>query len=507
MRTAMTSPEQPIPSSGPSVFRGALQGTVVYSIPLIGQRIASILLYSIATRVLTTADFGMLSLLEQVSAVLSLLLCGQFAASLGYFYFHEHWQNEREYVVGTVTAGALLLGSAAGLVCWILSGPLARDVFRSSAALHYLPIVFICMPLSFVTEALLAWLRVADRQAVYATTNLVRLGLTVAGIGILVGVFRYHVMGYLVTTLVSLVVLTALLTGYLFRHMRPRWSFPLFVRMLRFSMPIGVSMIAMFVINFGDQFVLAHYRSLGEVGLYGFAYRIGMIISVAYGSLHTYWSAQVYQIVRRRDSEIVFARLFTYTILLLSSVGLVLVLGTKPGFQVLFAKSFQAAVPLVPVLVAANGIRAAGEFLRCRFLAAGKPSYEAYCDWGAMAICVALYFLLIPRYGMWGGAIATLLTFVAMGIASVVWTWRMDRYRVEGARLLKLGIVVTVIVAVYYAVPVSSLPAQIAWSAFLLALFPAGLWALGFPTDDEWRFLGSLLRKVSGGRLPAAGTP
>src|SRR5579872_3672105 len=259
MRTAMTSPEQPIPSSGPSVFRGALQGTVVYSIPLIGQRIASILLYSIATRVLTTADFGMLSLLEQVSAVLSLLLCGQFAASLGYFYFHEHWQNEREYVVGTVTAGALLLGSAAGLVCWILSGPLARDVFRSSAALHYLPIVFICMPLSFVTEALLAWLRVADRQAVYATTNLVRLGLTVAGIGILVGVFRYHVMGYLVTTLVSLVVLTALLTGYLFRHMRPRWSFPLFVRMLRFSMPIGVSMIAMFVINFGDQFVLAHY--------------------------------------------------------------------------------------------------------------------------------------------------------------------------------------------------------------------------------------------------------
>ena len=499
------STAQAVPSSGRSVFQKALQGTVIYSIPLVGQRIASIFLLSIVTRVLTTEDFGMLSLLEQVSAVLSMLLGGHFAASIGYFYFHEHWKEDRNRVVGTATGGALLLGSIAALICWPLAGILARHVFRSNDALRYLPIVFACMPLIFLTEALLSWLRVADRQMAYASASLVRLVLTVIGISVLVGVFRFHVMGYLITTFTCLVVLAAVLGMYLFRFVQPQWSSVLFRRMLLFSLPIGVSMIAMFFINFGDQFVLRQYRSLSDVGIYSLAYRIGMIVSVAYSSFHSYWSAQVYQIVRRDDSDRLFARLFTYAVLLLSSAGLVLVLGARPGLRVLVAPAFQVAAPLIPVLVAANSIRALGEFLRCLFLAAGKPSYEAYCDWGGMAVCGTLYFLLIPRYGMWGGALATLVTFVVMGIASVIWTYKMKPYRVEGIRLLKLGSVLAVILVLYYAVPVSSLPAQIAWSAILLVMFPVGLCALRFPNAGEWEFVHIGLRKITRGRLGVSG--
>ena len=74
----------------------------------------------------------------------------------------------------------------------------------------------------------------------------------------------------------------------------------------------------------------------------------------------------------------------------------------------------------------------------------------------------------------------------------------MNSYRVEGVRLLKMGSVLVVIVAIYYAVPVSSLPRQIAWSALLLALFPAGLWALRFPTPGEWQGLRSAVQRIAG---------
>ena len=130
----------------------------------------------------------------------------------------------------------------------------------------------------------------------------------------------------------------------------------------------------MFVINFGDQFVLRQYRSLDEVGIYSLAYRIGMIVSIAYGSLAMYWSAQVYRVMRMQDAETVFARLFTYAILLLSSVTLVLVLCCKPGLRVLVAADFRAATPLIPVIAVANAIRGVGEFLRCRFLAQAGPA-------------------------------------------------------------------------------------------------------------------------------------
>ena len=498
MSTAQT------PSSGRSVFTGALQGTVLYSIPLLGQRLASILLLSIVTRVLTRDDFGMLSLIDQVTIVVTLLLCGNFSSSLGYFYFRENSEIGRARVIGTTLLGALLLGSLAAVICWPAMGMLARYVFRSPDALRYLPIALITMPFSFGVEALSGWLRVEDRQAAFAKISLLRIALTVAGIVVLVGVLRMRVMAYLSTALYTTVVVAAVMTVYLFRTLRPRLSVDLFVRMFYFSVPIGLSMVAMFIINFGDQFVLRHYRSLAEVGIYALAYRIGMMVAVAYSSFQAYWSAQVYQILQREDADIVFARLFTYVVLVLSLLTLVLTLGAAPGMRILVAADFRVATPLIPVIAAANAIRNAGEFLRYRFLAAGRPGYKTYCDWAGLAVCLVLYFLLIPRYGMWGGAIATMGTFVAMGVISVVTTYWMSPYRVEGARLLKLGGVLALIMILYYAVPVSSLTLQIGWSAALLALFPAGLWALRFPTPGEREIMRSAVQRIAGWRYGAS---
>jgi len=44
---------------GRAVFRRALQGTGIYFIPLLAQRIVGIVLLPIYSRVLTTADYGM----------------------------------------------------------------------------------------------------------------------------------------------------------------------------------------------------------------------------------------------------------------------------------------------------------------------------------------------------------------------------------------------------------------------------------------------------------------
>jgi len=495
----MPSASAPRPSPR-SVFKDALQGTILYSIPLVGQRVASIFLLSIVTRVLTRDDFGMLSLLEQVGSVLSILLCGSFSSALGYFYFEKNLEQRRGQVVGSAIFGSFLLGGVAGLIGWSAMGLLARDVFRSNEALRYLPIVFLTLPFDFGREALFGWLRVEDWQAAYAKISLLRIAITVAGIAVLVGVLKMRVLAYLSTTFAAQVVVVAIMGAYLFRKMHPGISFDLFVRMFRFSVPMGLSLIAAFVMNFGDQFVLRHYHSLGEVGIYALAYRIGMLVAVAFSSFQTYWAAQVYQILQRRDADEVFARLFTYAILLASSVTLVLTLASRPGLRILVAPDFWAAAPLIPVIAAANGIRVVAEFLRLRFWAAGRPGYKTWCDWVGMVVCLALYFLLIPRYGMWGGAIATLATFIVLGVISVVSTYRMKPYPVEGSRLLKLGSVVTTILALYYAVPFSSLTLQIIWAAALSLLFPTALWALRFPTTGEWQALRSALHKITRGR-------
>ena len=484
-------------SSSRSVFKGAFQGTAIYSIPLLGQRVASICILAIVTRVLTTADFGMVSLLEQVSSVLSILLCGTFSSALGYFYYQSDSQAERNKAVGTSTGGALLLGVLAAAICWPAMGYFARHLFRSEEAMRYLPFVFLCLPASFVAEALMGWLRVEDRQIAFALLSLLRVCLMVGGIGILVGILKWHVMAYVVTSLAAQTLVSICLGVYLFRQLNPSFSLHDFKGMLSFSVPLEMGMFAMFIINFGDQFVLRYYRSLAEVGIYALGYRIGMIVSVVYGALATYWYAQVYRIMRREDGEAVFSRLLTYAVLLIAFTTLALTVGAAPGLHILVQPAFREAAALVPLIALANAVRGVAEFLRGRFLAAGRPGYEAWCSWVGMVVCVALYFLLIPSLGKWGGVIATLATFTLMFVISVIWTYRLQPYHVEGRRLLKIVGLAGFLGGIYFAVPSSSLVMQICWSALLLAMFPVGLWMLRFPTPGELQTVKSLIQRFT----------
>lgn len=178
---------------------------------MVGQRVVSIVLLPILTRVLNRADYGMLSLLEQSTIVPGLILFGTFSSALGYFHFEKDTESQRRAVVGTVIGGALLLGCLASLICWPFAGVLARVVFKTITARPYLLIVFIIMPVDFFVSALLSWLRVDDRPRVFVMGSVLQSGVSAAGIIILVGIFRTGVLGYLYSSLAALVVTAVVL--------------------------------------------------------------------------------------------------------------------------------------------------------------------------------------------------------------------------------------------------------------------------------------------------------
>lgn len=486
---------QETPPAG-SVFKGAVQSTGFYFIPLIGQRLVSIILLPIITRVLLPADYGMLSLLEETGVVLSTVLFGTFGSVFGYFHFEKEAESERRGAAGTLVVGSLLLGCLAGLICWPFAGVLAREVFKTDEARLYLRIVFVTMPADFFVAALLSWLRVMERPRIFVAGSLLRSGITLVGVVVLVGIFKMRVLGYLICATTAIVISGLALSPYCFRYFRPTFRRDLFLRMMRFSAAIGLTGIASFVINFGDQFILVHFGSLANVGIYSLAYRFGMLVSTAYTAFQAYWSAQAFQILRRDDAETVFARLSTYVITGLAACSLFLVVCSRPGLRLLVGPQFQSAAALIPVIVAAYFCRGIADFFRYRMLAAGRPGYDAFCNWLAAGICLAAYFLLIPRYGTWGAAIATVLSCFAILVIVLVWTWRMRPYHVEAGRLAKLGLALASVLLLYFTVRVAWLPAQIAWSMLLLAMFPAALLVLRFPTGRELEIMYSVLERA-----------
>jgi O-antigen/teichoic acid export membrane protein len=490
---------QPGASSPRSVFKDILQGSSLYSIAMIAPRAVSVILLPIITRYLSRADYGILDIMEQVGVVLALLLGAGFSSALGYFYFAAESTTEgRRRVVGTAVAGATALGILAGLIGLLLAGPLSTAVFRMASVRPYLLFGALALSLGFPLETLFTWLRVENRPGVYLAGSLLRLVLTVATVVLFVALLGLRIWGMLISSTVTIGLTALILAIYCFRTVRPRIDPQLFVRMARFSAPIGLSGIAAFIMNFGDRLILPRFVTFDQLGIYALAYKIGLLVGVLYASFHGYWSAQVFSILRHRDWEVIFARTLTYVIAGLSFCGLAIAVCARPVLRILVAKDFQAAAVLVPIIVAAYCVKAVGDFLRCLFIAQGRPGYDAISNWMGAAVCLAAYATLIPRFGIWGAAVATLIAFAVMGVISVIWTYRMKPWRIEPVRLLKVGMALAISVSPFGFLPATSLAAQLGTAALSIVLFPTVILLSRFLTAGEIEVATAALRSFTG---------
>ena len=376
-------------------------------------------------------------------------------------------------------------------------------------AAGYLRLHFLWFAPIFLLEALFSWLRVTGRPGMFLAGSLLRLGVTIVGVVTLLAALKLRIWGMLWTTTAAIALTALFLVVYCFRVQRPTFDFRVFGRMAKFGAPVGLSWLTMFIINSGDRFILSQYRIFSDMGLYDLAYKFAILFSATYGSFSQYWSAQVFVVMKRDDSDDVFARLSTYVFLGASFFALALIVASRPALTIFAAPAYRRAADLVPILVAAYYINALSHFLKCLFLAAGRPGYEATVNGIGAVVCLAGYFLLIPTHGIWGAAIATIIAFLVIGAISVVWTYRLCRYRVEGARLVKVAIAGAAGLTLHWTTPHSTLGWQIAAAAISVSAFPLTLLILGFPSSGEkrtgWAALQSLAGRWTGfSTLPGA---
>jgi O-antigen/teichoic acid export membrane protein len=514
METSIDSQDQPqLPTatlSSRSLYRGILQGSSIYGLALVAPLAASVLLSPITTRCLSESEFGISELLTNVAIVLSALLSVNLSASMGYFYFAAPDAAGRRNAAGTAILGSALLGAIGALVCWPLAPYINHLIFPHVNATNYLRLIVVTLPLAFTTDALFTWLRIENRAGTFALGAVLRVLLTIAGILLLVWWLRLRIWGVLITATGAITVVLVYLSVLWLRQMKPTLKLPLFVAMARYALPLTGASLAMFFLHFGDKFFLPralsrlpNLQAYEELAVYSIAYKFGMVLSMVFGAFGVYWNAQVFPIMRRADSADVFRRISTYMFLVISFIGLGLVVFSGPAVRIMYRPEYWRAAELVPLIVLAYFCRSIGDFFRCLFLVAGRPRYEAACTFIGAGICLVAYVTLIPRFGIWGAAIATAIAFVSIAVISLLWTYRVHRYSIDRPRLAKIAIALAAALALHWLAPASTRLTQIASGALSVLIFVGLLWISRFPTEGEWQFVRLAADRVRAKIAPA----
>ncbi len=489
-----------------SLYKRIIKTAGIYSIAVAAGRMASFLLLPVYTRYLSPADYGVLELLELTSFIFSALIGMRIGDALFYYYAKANTPELKQQAVCTVFLGAGLLGAVGGTVGVALSPVLSKMVFGSEIYAAYFRMVFLTFSFSLSVEAGFCYLRALDRPVSYVGASIARLvvGIVLNVTLLMSGLGIYAVLwSSLLTTAAMAVYLGgSALSGV---RLQERFSRPLLFQFVRYSAPLGISGLSMFVINYGDRFFLQKFATLEEIGIYSLAYKLGMLITYIQTPFDVYWRSQMFSLVRKPNGDILFVRVATYLALGLAFVVLLFSLFTGPVLQWMVPSTFWGAAQYVPWIAAAYVIRTVGAHFRCVFLLEGQTSKEVQVTAVGTLTCLAGYSILIPRYRVWGAVASTVAGFAAMFAVGLWQAQKVRRYAYEYGRLAAVGVTTTALIVLFVFAKPQNPFLQIGLGMVLAGVYPLVLLWLGFADDEERNLLGKLAgvvqRKVSQVRM------
>ena len=190
--------------------------------------------------------------------------------------------------------------------------------------------------------------------------------------------------------------------------------------MVHYSVPLMPNSISWWINNSSDRYIMKSYRSMDELGIYSVAYKIPSIVSTFTSILLSAWEISAVEEFGTEKSRMFFSQMYKHYFEILTILCTVLMMFIKPLTSLLFKKDFYTAWVFVPALLFASIFNTMSAFLGTIFTAAKKTkSIFTTTMFGAITNIV-LNFILIPKFGAQGAAVATAIGYIVIYITRII---------------------------------------------------------------------------------------
>jgi len=402
------------------MLRETLVHTGQYGVAGLISRAAFVLLVPIYTRILDPADFGRLDLITAFAALVNLTIALEISQGVARHFVDATTDEERRLYGSTSLWFSVAVYSAFVLVTFVLATPLSElllgddrpDLMRVSAIWIW------CTGIFLLVQNQIRWKLDPKGYAVVSVTSTVlAIGFSIA----LVVSARLGVVGVIVGQTVG--ALFGLALGLLLvRDVYGRvFDAGRLSEMLRFSLPLVPSSIAVFVTLYIDRILIARLMTVDDVGLFGIGFRIASVVSLVTIGVQAALTPLIYKHYREAETPAELATLFRAFVTIALTLCLGLALFADEIATIFTTPPFYGGAEVVPIL--APAVLIAGAYIFAPGLAIRKRTGSIALISIAQAVLnVCLNLALIPVLGIVGAALATLIgasgSFIAYMVAS-----------------------------------------------------------------------------------------
>ncbi len=472
-------------------------------------------LLPIYSRLMPADQYGILEILNRSIEIVSLLLLTQYGITYIRFYRDQPDEAYRRRV--TATSIFVVVGVAAivaGLLV-TLQRPLAVLLFDTPEHSHYLVLIAVryLLDMTFVVPFL--YFQATEQPGKYVAISASRFAVTLLLNILFLTIMDDKVAAVLWAQVISVACFALTIGSYVFWKSARSIDWSLAGRILRFTWSFSFLGLFAFITSSGDRFVINEYCGQAAVGVYSAGYRIAQVLSVLmFSPILRAWSPRLVDQLRSAEGPAQLARLTTYALVGYVTCGVLLSVYARELVAVFVGPAYASCYVFVPIVVLGYGFQGFASFADGGIYYSRKTHLKLWHTITTV-FCIALYFLLIPRFCGFGAAWASTISYLVMAvinwrIATLVYPMSFQFNRLF--KLLLLG--VTVYLAAYgveqfeagrfaelstaakSTTPVLYFVVIGATKLPLIALYLLGLFALRIVDRDDWSKLSQMVRET-----------
>lgn len=388
----------------------------------------SMIMMPIYSNLLGTDSYGLASIYTTWATILSVVIGLQLAASIGVA--QKDFPQEKQLYY---QANGVYLGAFMGLACMVLA-----VLFRNQvAAVLGLPVwsVLFLVPhgfglfcVGFLNSKFAYEFKQEKNLIVSVSMSLGAAAISVLLILALPQEGRYF--GKVVGAGIPQILCGLFLLVALLRMVGPTMKKEYTTYAVAYGLPLVFSTLCLQLFASSDKLMLQRMESNSAVGIYSLAYNFAGVVSSIWYALNSAWSPFYYQYEAEGDDSVLLAHMKNFVRLFsIAAVGFLLL--APEVFRIFAAPDFWSGAVLIPLFVVGHYATFVGCFARNHQYYYKKTKTIAAISIGTALVNVGMNAILIPFWGGFGAAFATMAT----QILSLLLHWFTARYFADKKRV------------------------------------------------------------------------
>ena len=404
-----------------SIIKTIVKGA---KIVFIGIALAKLLgyFYTIIVARLGPSDFGVISLATTILIFAGFLVLIGLDGGVSRYVAYYNGKNDKRRIKGTILFG-LKISFTISIIFTIITVIFSKQIssiFNSPELSSVLRVFILGLPFYVLSLILISAID-AFKKVKYSLISrdligkISRLGLVIAAISLgfgLLGVAVIYVISLVLTFIAAFYYLNKKVFPFLDKNIESICNKK---EILMYSWPLMMVLFFGSIISWTDTFMLGYFKTTADVGIYNVSLataNLMLVIPIAFMTLAFPAITELYAKKKTDELKRVYnkvAKLITILVLPLFLLMIII-----PGFILnnLFGKDYSLGI--MPLIILAVGYFIYAIFnINMNFLKMVKRTKLIAAITLVSAILnVILNLMLIPKYGMIGGAIATSAAFI-----------------------------------------------------------------------------------------------